>query len=142
MCDECASVRQMVMDLGHDYKSLVLVVDGSYNHYTKCAGAGLVLARASDEAVVATCAAAFKCPGSNAAELQAIRRGLRWAPVGVAWSDCMPAIGKAKKLHLTAKFIPDDLRDPLHSLAHRLAEVGQRRDWERYDRLWIPGAVW
>lgn len=146
-CEACGEVAQLV--LNSEPGSLVLVVDGSVDTENAVgkkniyrAGAGLVLARAEDEAVIAVCAAEFDARHNNEAEFQAIVRGLRWAPSLVAWSDSLGAIRKAESNKLPAAWIPVDLRDPLHNLAHRLANCARKQDYARMDRLWIPGAVW
>lgn len=119
----------------------VLVVDGSFGD-DKCAGAGMVLARESDEVTVAWCAASYKSSSSNHAELEAIRRGLLWAPLNVCWSDSKEMIKYANRIGLSAKHIPHHLRDPLHNFAHRLANIGRMNQWEKLDTIWAPGEVW
>lgn len=133
----------------HEPGSLLLIVDGSVDTSNTVgkktayrAGAGLVLARAEDEVVIAVCAAEFEARHNNEAEFQAVVRGLRWAPGLVAWTDSTAAVGNALRQNLPAAWIPDDLRDPLHGLAHRLANCARKKDYARLDRLWIPGAVW
>lgn len=142
-CDDCQAVSALVNQ--YEPGELLLVVDGGYQGYSgrkSACGAGLVLATAHDEAVIATCVAAFSGKNSVEAEYQAIVRGLKWAPVHAVWSDCAAAIHRAVMNGLPAYFIEKELRDPLHHLAHRLAEIGMKRDWERYDRVWVPSAVW
>lgn len=142
-CDDCLTIRELVSR--YDPGDLLLVVDGSYQGYNgreSACGAGLVLATAHDEAVIATCVAEFRASNSVEAEYQAIIRGLYWAPVHAVWSNCDAAITRAVSRGIPAYFLEKELRDPLHHLAHRLADIGMKRDWDRYDRIWIPTAVW
>lgn len=149
-CDDCHYVACVAGTF--EPGSLILVVDGALDGGRRkrrnsappdmAAGAGLVLARADDEAVVATCAVAFRATDSVQAELEAIKRGLLWSRLEHAYSDCTGAIGLARAEGLMAKFVQEEFRDPLHNLAHQLASVGLHRDWTKYDRLCIPGAVW
>lgn len=138
-CPACAEVDAVIA--AHAPGELLLVVDGSFSQGRglRAAGAGLVLARAEDEAVVAVCVAAFDARSSLEAETQAIVRGLRWAAVDTAWSDSTMAIAAVGG---RARFCPAELRDPLHNLAHRLANIGRLRDWDRLERVWIPGERW
>lgn len=122
--------------------SLVLVVDGSYRPRPGrmgYAGAGLVLATAHDEAVVAYCAPAFYARDSHDTEMEAVRRGLMWAPLEVAWTDCESLI---PKMNGRALFIPPEMREPLHNFAHHLSYAASHRDQDRLSRIWVPGAVW
>ena len=114
-------------------------MDGSHTPGTSQAGAGLVLAREVDEAVIAACSASFSASDTNDAEYQAILRGIKWAPLAYAWSDNDVALVQAGSL---GRFIPQDMRDPLHYLAHRLANIGRLQDWDKLDRVWLPGEVW
>ncbi len=139
-CLDCAIVQLIVQEAPRG--SLVLVVDGAFHKRTGQAGVGLVLAREDDESVLAHAAIELTTRNSTVAEYQAIRRGLLWAPVDTCWSDCAGAIRRARRDGLPARWIPDDLRDPLHNLAHRLSNAACFRNWERRERLWIPGAVW
>lgn len=140
-CDACMRVREIA--LAAEPESLVLVVDGSVDNHgnisgPRRAGAGLVLARAEDEVVIAMCAAAFYAKNNCQAEREAVARGLAWAPVERAWTDYEALVSE----ELPCMWIPPDLRDPLHSLAHRLANAARLRDWSRLDRVWVPGEVW
>lgn len=146
-CSSCKLVSELVTF--YEPGSLLLIVDGSIDTQNSvgkkrayAAGAGLVLARAVDEVVIAVCAAEFDAKNNNEAEFQAIVRGLRWAPGLVAWSDSTCAVAKAVSNKLNAQFIPDELRDPLHHLSHRLANAARQRDHARLERIWIPGEVW
>ena len=128
-------------------KDYVLVVDGSFTMYPKpnghtAAGAGLVLATADSEAVLAYCSASFLATSSDDTELEAIKRGHAWAPLDVVWSDSNAAIRLARDLNINAEYIRPHNRDPLHNLAHKLANIGRLGDWERLERIWIPGEVW
>lgn len=124
----------------------MLVVDGSFTNFPKpkghvVAGAGLVLARA-DQSIVAYCSASFLSTSSDDAELEAIKRGNAWAPLGVVWSDSNVAIRLARDLNINAEYIRPHNRDPLHNFAHKLANIGRLGDWGRLERIWIPGEVW
>jgi hypothetical protein len=141
VCEDCLKVRWLVAQYRPD--ELLLVVDGAFNDSTRQAGAGLVLARECDEAVLATCVGSFTSTKSTRVELEAIKRGAAWAPGPLVWSDCKSVMTHARQeLKISVQFIPEHLRDPLHNLAHRLANVGLTRDPERRERLWIPGEVW
>lgn len=134
-------VNQLTEPQRSDY---VLIVDGSFTMYPKPkghaqAGAGLVLAREDTESVVACCSASFLATSSDDAEYEAIRRGNLWAPLGVVWSDNATAIRASNGL---ACYIRPQYRDPLHHLAHRLANIGRLGDWDKLDKVWVPGEVW
>jgi hypothetical protein len=131
----------------------ILVVDGSFPTPGKRAdgpsagghpvsGAGLVLAREADEVVVAACAASFRTTSSDNAEYEAIKRGHLWAPLGTVWSDNAAAIRAANAIGYEAVYIRPHMRDPLHNLAHRLANVGRKGEWDKLDRVWLPGERW
>lgn len=147
----CAACQE-VLELVHAYgpSSLILVVDGSVstdgmerkNKRPRNAGAGLVLARAYDEVIVAVCAVSMLAKSSVEAEYQAIVHGLQWAPVGLAWSDNQAAIDEAQRTGHDAQWLPFDMRDPLHNIAHHLANAARQRDEERLQRIWIPGEIW
>jgi hypothetical protein len=147
-CADCQAVHDIVLAYGPG--ELVLVVDGSIttdgipkkNKRPIAAGAGLVLARASDEVIVAVCAVSMMAKSSVESEYQAIIHGLRWAPVERAWSDNVAAIALAVQSGHDAQWLPFDMRDPLHNIAHHLADAARRRDEERLQRIWIPGEIW
>ena len=143
-CTSCCQVLEIVLDA--EPGSLLLVVDGSVNSTErkniKQAGAGLVLADAETEAVIAYCTPSFQAHNACEAEYQAIVRGLRWAPVEVAWSDCKEAIEMALSSSHPASWISFELREPLHNFAHKLANAIRLLDYERLRRIWVPGEVW
>lgn len=118
----------------------ILVVDGSFS--ASASGAGLVLAREADEVVIAACAASFKATSSDDAEYEAIRRGSLWAPLGMVWSDNAAAMRASNVVGIHATYIRPHMRDPLHNLAHRLANVARTGEWDKLDRVWLPGERW
>lgn len=147
-CRDCHEVWHFVSQLTvPERDDYVLVVDGSYSSHTsgkgsKRSGAGLVLAREYDEVVIAACSASFVASNSNQAEYEAIVRGFKWAPLNVVWSDSKEMIKYAIKMGYPVELIKQDMRDPLHNLAHRLANVGRLGEWDRLNTIWIPGEVW
>ena len=143
-CASCQEIRALVR--ASDPTDMLMVVDGSFQHgddrrKPAPGGAGLVLARASDEVVIAVCSAEFLAWTPSGAERQAIYRAARLAPGVTIWSDCQGEILKAQRLGYLVHFLAPELRDPLHNLAHRLADVARRKDYARADRLWIPGEI-
>ena len=140
-CTECMRVMQIVRS--EPAENFVLVADGSFPWETKrrtTAGAGLVLARESDEAVIAVCAVRFESSSSDEAEEEAALRALRWAPLPIVWTDSKYAINRLGRGR--CKWIPPEMRDPLHDLAHKLSLIGRHGAWSRMEKLWIPGEVW
>ena len=137
-------VSRLTPQLVPDY---IVIVDGSVGPTDTGhadAGAGLVLAREYNESVVACVACAFKATSSDDAELEAIKRATWWAPLDFVWSDNKNAINIFNSIYgvSSAKYIRPHMRDPLHNLAHRLANIGRQRAWDRLDRIWLPGEVW
>jgi ribonuclease HI len=147
-CQDCREVHHFVTQLTLSQRAdYVLVVDGSFTSHPvgkghRSAGAGLVLAREYDEVVVACCAASFSTTSSNCAELEAILRGLKWAPGVTVWSDSKPIVKQCKMRKWPVFEIKKELRDPLHHLAHKLANIGRLQAWDKLERVWVPGEVW
>lgn len=147
-CRHCRWVKNLVADA--EPGTYVLVVDGSVDApphgqkstFPRPAGVGLVLAKAANEAVVAHAAIATEARTASEVEIFAIQIGLVWAPVERAWSDSLGGIVVVRRMGLQAEFMPDHMREPLHNLAHRLANAARLRDRERVGRIWIPRAVW
>lgn len=122
-------------------------MDGSFTMYPKPkghaqGGAGLVLAREEDEVVIAACATSFLSTSSDDTEFEAVRRGYLWAPLHVVWTDSEAAMRTADLLNIPTEYVRPHMRDPLHNLAHRLANIGRLKEWDKLDKVWIPGEVW
>lgn len=127
ICDPCAAVARLVPRIN---VPLFLIVDGSYN--AKYSGAGLVLVADSlGGEFIAFCACHFQAKSSSHAEVEALKRGMLWAPGVQVWTDCRSAVQLANG---KACWLPPECRDPNHGFAHRLsrqARLGARAEARR-----------